>query len=89
MEKRGRIMISIAGLVKSVKFERSGNTSKEKPLEANGKARKAFYQAKCEAERNRFVDVSRTGDQKFEFFWIAKTVVKTNQDIIWWTVHNE
>ena len=79
---------AIKGLLISMKFERSRNTSKEKPLEAIRKARKAFYQAKCEAERNRFAGVSRIDDQKFEVFWIVKTVLKTNQDIRW-AVYNE
>ena len=44
----------------------------EKCLEAQKKASKAIYQAKCEAEKNRFTDVSSKDDQKREVFKAAK-----------------
>ena len=43
--------------------------------------KKAVYNAKCDAERNRVADVSRRNDQKSEGFKIVK-MVKTNHDFI-------
>ena len=74
MGKHGNKMITVnnsekCNLLKRWRHEYLYN---EKYLEAKKKASKAIYQAKCEAEKNRFTDVSRRDDQKCEVFKTAK-----------------
>ena len=63
-------------LVKSVNFRNIGNreTQKEKYLEAKRKTRKAVYYARYEAQRNRFVDVSRRDYQKCDLNYYKENI---------------
>ena len=58
------------------------NKSKEKYLEAKKKAESAVYQAKCKPQRKIFGKVMWRYHEKQDVFKIAKSMVKTNQDII-------
>ena len=58
------------------------NKSKEKYLEAKKKAESAVYQAKCKPQRKIFGKVMWRCHEKQYVFKIAKSMVKTNQDII-------
>ena len=44
--------------------------------------RGTVYQAKCTAERKRFGKFMQQDDQKCDVLKVAKSMVKTNQDII-------
>ena len=49
------------------RVERGGRIWEKKYLEVKGKFSEAVYQAKCEAERNRFADIIGNG-LKYEVF---------------------
>ena len=68
--------------VKRVNFKKTGNKDKEKNIEVKKRDIKAMYQAKCEAKRNRYADVSWRDNQKYKVLKIAKRRIKTNQYII-------
>ena len=51
-------------------------------LAVKRRAGKAVYIAECEAERNRFADLSQRKDQICEVFNSTKKMVKSHKDIV-------
>lgn len=51
-------------------------------LAVKTRAGKAVYIAECEAERNRFADLSQRKDQICEVFNSTKKMVKSHKDIV-------
>ena len=73
----------ITVLLKNANSGKSGNwETKKEYLTAKIEAKKTVFQANSEAEKNRLTDVPWRNNQKYKKFKIAKTMVKTNQDII-------
>ena len=61
---------------------KKGLVPKETYLEVKRIARRAIYQAKLDAEKERFPNATGRDDHKNEIFKIAKQMKKTNQDIV-------
>ena len=60
----------------------TGKKHKGKYLEAKSQAWKVVYQARWEARRKRFADITQRDNQKCGVFNIWNGILKTHQDFI-------